>query len=55
MFSNNNPLLIEKLVRSQQEEIMQEVQKENRLSGFRAKVEILIILILVAALLWFFL
>jgi hypothetical protein len=55
MFSNNNPLLIEKLVRSQQEEIMQEVQKENRLRGFRAKVKILIILILVAALLWFFL
>jgi hypothetical protein len=55
MFPNNNPNLVEKLVRIRQEEILQEVQNEPKLLPFRARPEILIVLILTAVLLWFFL
>jgi hypothetical protein len=55
MFPNNNPNLVEKMVRIRQEEILQEVQNERKLPRFRARPEILIALILIAVLLWFFL
>jgi hypothetical protein len=55
MFPNNNPNLVEKLVHIRQEEILQEVQNERKLPRFRARLEILIMLILIAVFLWFFL
>ena len=55
MFPNNNPNLVEKLVRIQQQEILQEVQNDRKLPRFRTRLEILIVLILIAMFLWFFL
>ena len=55
MLPNNNPYFVEKLIQIKQEEILQEVQNEHKLPRFKARLEILVILIVIVALLWFFL
>ena len=55
MFPNNNPLLIEKLVNMKQEEIAHEIEAEKKLPRSRGRIEVFVIILLLVALIWFFL
>lgn len=49
----NNPLLVDKLIQSKQEEIAREVEDRNKYPVFKPKINAWILVILLLGLVWF--